>query len=220
MTSSGLARFVAPAPVAAPADPPAGASGPAARAEACDMCGTALADGHDHLVDAGSRALLCACRPCWLLFENPAAGAGRYRRVPSRYLHDPGFSLAPAEWDELQVPVGLAFFFVNSGMDRWVAFYPSPAGATESVLPTESWRAVLERNPGLTAVEPDVEALLVRRHGGRFECFLVPIDACYRLVGLMRLHWRGFDGGAEMHECMEGFFDEMAARAGPPPGER
>lgn len=179
------------------------------------MCGAAVGEGHDHLVDTGSRALMCACRACTLLFENPSAGAGRYRRVPTRYLRDPDFDLAAGEWDGLEIPVGLAFFFINSMMGRWVAFYPSPAGATESVLSLGSWREVLRRNPALADPAPDVEALLVHRSGDRFECFLVPIDACYRLVGLIRLHWKGFDGGSEAGELVEGFFEEMAARADP-----
>lgn len=199
MSAPGLARFLAP-------EPPA-------PAEVCDLCGTAVGDGHDHLVDTGSRALLCACRACALLFDRPGAGAGRYRQVPTRYLHDPEFALGRAEWEALQIPVDLAFFFVNSELGRWVAFYPSPAGATESVLPLGSWDAVLERNPALAGVAPDVEALLLRRRAGRFECFLVPVDACYRLVGLVRLTWRGFDGGAEAHDSIDRFFDEMAERA-------
>lgn len=210
MRGAGLARFVGPAPAARP-----GARG--AGTEACDMCGASVGEDHDHLVDTGSRALMCACRACSLLFESPSSGSGRYRRVPSRYVRDPDFCMAAGEWDELQIPVGLAFFFVNSTMGRWVAFYPSPAGATESVLPLGSWREVLERNPALADPDPDVEALLVRRRGERFECCLVPIDACYRLVGLIRLHWRGFDGGTEVSRLMDRFFEEVAARAGARP---
>ena len=35
--------------------------------------------------------------------------------------------------------VGLAFFFRNSALDRTVAFYPGPAGATESELDLKAW---------------------------------------------------------------------------------
>lgn len=208
MRGPRLARFVAPQPAARPGVQVGGT-------EACDMCGADVGDDHDHLVDTDSRALMCACRACSLLFEQPSSGSGRYRLVPSRYVRDPDFCLTAGEWEELQIPVGLAFFFVNSVLGRWVAFYPSPAGATESVLPLGSWREVLERNPGLVDPDPDVEALLVRRNGDRFECCLVPIDACYRLVGLIRLHWRGFDGGAEVGQLINGFFEELAERAAP-----
>ena len=41
------------------------------------------------------------------------------------------------------------------------AFYPSPAGATESLLPLETWEELAAANPLLASLEPDVEALLV-----------------------------------------------------------
>ena len=28
--------------------------------------------------------------------------------------------------------------------------------------------------------------------------YIVPIDECYRLVGLIRMHWRGLSGGTEV----------------------
>ena len=36
-----------------------------------------------------------------------------------------------------------------------------------------------------------------------------PVDACYRLVGLVRLHWKGFDGGAEAWAAIDAFFAEL-----------
>ena len=70
----------------------------------------------------------------------------------------------------------------------------------------------------------DVEALLVRRSGpggdgSGSECLLVPIDACYRLVGLVRLHWRGFDGGVEAWREIDAFFAGLRALAQPVQGE-
>jgi hypothetical protein len=43
--------------------------------------------------------------------------------------------------------------------------------------------------------------------------FLAPISECYRLVGLIRVHWRGLSGGARVWEEMSGFFDELAERS-------
>ena len=43
------------------------------------------------------------------------------------------------------------------------------------------------------------------------ECFLVPIDACYELVGELRRLWRGFDGGSEAHDALDAFFDRVRA---------
>ncbi len=62
-------------------------------------------------------------------------------------------------------------------------------------------------------IEPDVEALLLMRGEDGFEAFLVPIDACYELVGHVRLHWKGFDGGQEAWTVINGFFDELRARS-------
>ena len=43
--------------------------------------------------------------------------------------------------EEFQIPVGMAFFFFNSALGRVTGFYPSPAGATESLLPLAAWQA-------------------------------------------------------------------------------
>ncbi len=73
---------------------------------------------------------MCVCRGCYLLFTDGNAGL-RYRAVPDRYVMFPDLALGRREWESLQIPVGLAFFFLNSALDRMVAFYPGPAGATE-----------------------------------------------------------------------------------------
>src|SRR4051794_20368113 len=171
--------------------------------EVCELCATPVPPEHPHLVQVAERRMLCACGPCGFLFDNPGAGGGGYRRVPDRYLSDPDFRLSDAQWDELQIPVGMAFFLHNSAQGKVIACYPSPAGATESELGLEAWAAGVGAGRLAAELEPDVEALLVRRDkagsgaAGSAEGLLVPIDACYRLVGLVKLHWRGFDGGAE-----------------------
>jgi hypothetical protein len=214
--SSGLRRFVGPPPPEERGVPVPGAVGEKPRAapgEACEMCAEPVGDGHSHVVNLDSRQIMCTCRACWLLFTHQGAAGGRYRAVPDRYLHDPRFGLGEAQWEALQIPVRVAFFFHNSDLGRVVAFYPSPAGATESLLPLEAWAEVVAANPAMTDLVPDVEALLVRRAGEGFECFLVPIDACYQLVGLVRMHWKGFDGGQEAWDAIDGFFDAVKERS-------
>ncbi|MEU8577655.1 DUF5947 family protein [Streptomyces asoensis] len=186
-----------------------------ARPERCELCAVTVAAGHRHLVDTEARALVCACGPCALLMEQPGAAAGRFRTVPARYLTDPTHRIDESAWDALQIPVGVAFLFRNAALDRLVALYPSPAGATESELEPAAWTAVLDGSPLAALLEPDVEALLLRRTGGRFECHLVPIDICYELVGRMRLSWQGFDGGAEARAALDTFFADVARRARP-----
>jgi hypothetical protein len=181
--------------------------------EPCELCGAPLSSTHRHIVDISTRRVLCACAICSTL-------EGRYRPVPTRYerLPQPPFS-RPA-WDALAIPVDLAFFFHNSVLGRIVACYPGPAGATESLLPLDASPALSPWLPGLAA---DVEALLVRRVGGDYEGFIVPIDACYELVGRIRRTWTGFGGGDAAQEAIELFFasvgDKSAGMAERPNGQ-
>jgi len=172
--------------------------------------------------------LMCACRACYLLFTHSGAGQtrqeqppsgphrqvgrARYRSIPDRYRSDPGHPLTAAEWDALEIPVGLAFFLRSSASGETTAFYPSPAGATECRLDLEAWGRIVAAHPLLDAPAPDVEAVLISRgtvDRDVIECFLVPIDACYELAGRMRLQWRGFDGGAEARQSIADFLDRV-----------
>lgn len=255
---ASLARLRRPAPAAG---------------ERCELCGEDIGDEHRHVVDLHDRGLLCTCRPCGLLFTRPGAGGGRYRAVPERYARVVDFALSAEQWEALQIPVAVAFFFHNSSLGARSAFFPGPAGATECLLPLDVWADVEAANPVLATLEPDTEALLVRAGGSGaggsgagegvaapaggaflgqsvvpgtdlihfppdlpqerrfaprtspgapssgagagFECFVVPIDACYELVGHLRARWRGFDGGQEAHEQMAAFFAGLRERARP-----
>ena len=186
---------------------------PVAPGERCELCNETIAHEHPHVVNLESRALMCACRPCYLLFTERGAGGGKFAAVPERYLFDPDFTLSDAQWDEFQIPVKMAFFFVNSVLGQTVAFYPSPAGATESMLPADTWAGMMAVNPLFATLEPDVEALLVYKRDKAYECFLAPIDACYELVGHVRMNWKGFDGGQEAWEAIDGFFDGLRTKS-------
>jgi Family of unknown function (DUF5947) len=189
---------------------------PVAAGERCEMCGEAIAQEHPHVVDLTSRALMCTCRPCMLLFDYQHAQL-RYRAVPNRYLSFPSVRIAPAMWDDLQIPVGLVFLFRNSALERTVAFYPGPAGATESELPLGAWDAVLAAHPTLGIALPDVEALLLQAPDQRGDgtVYLVPIDSCYELVGALRQVWRGFDGGQQARARLAEYFATIASRSRP-----
>jgi Family of unknown function (DUF5947) len=195
------------------------ASRPAPSAEErCEMCAAPIAEQHQHVVDLAGRGLMCTCRPCYLLFTAEGAEL-RYRAVPDRYLSFDEAVLDARQWDELEIPVGLAFFFANSELGRTVAFYPGPAGATESELPLGAWERVVDAHPILGTLAPDVEALIVRMPDRARDaaCHLVPIDRCYELVGALRIVWRGFDGGQEARALIDGFFADVAARSRPAP---
>ncbi|MEV7283071.1 DUF5947 family protein [Streptomyces sp. NPDC093252] len=189
--------------------------------ERCGLCAAPVADtDHRHLVDTERRSLVCACPACFLLMERPGAGGHRFRPVPARWLTDPAHRLDDRAWDRLRIPVGVAFFFHNAALDRLIALYPSPAGATESELEPDAWTDVLGASPLAGLLEPDVEALLLRRTGDGTRSYLVPIDACYELVGRMRMLWQGFDGGAEARAALAAFFAAADERARPVDGPR
>lgn len=185
----------------------------AGAAERCDLCGESLPETHRHLVDLDSRRILCACTACRILFDRQAAGGGHYRLAPERRLKLEGFELDDALWEELRIPVDMAFFFRSTPAGRVVALYPGPMGATESQLELEAWDALESANPILREMEPDVEALLVDRARGARDHWLVPVDDCYRLVGLIRARWKGFAGGREVWDAIEGFFQTLNSRS-------
>lgn len=180
----------------------------------CERCGEGLPGSHNHYVDLTTRRLSCSCRACWLL--SGAKGSASVRAVPDRYVHGPALRLRPGQWDALQVPVSIAFFMINSSIGRTIAFYPSPAGATESALPLTAWHDIEQANPWVRTLAADVEALLVQKGRdaeGGCDGFIVPIDACYDLVGRIRVHWNGFGGGGEVQAEIDRFFVEIAARS-------
>jgi hypothetical protein len=192
-------------PDAPPADAP--------EEERCDMCGQLIPPVHRHLLDVQKRQLLCACRACSVLFDRSAAGGGHYRLVPDRCLRIADFDLDAAEWTSLDIPVGLAFIFHSSAAERPVAFYPGPMGATESALTLATWDGIVERNPVIEGMQTDVEALLVNRARGEHAHWLVGVDKCYELAGLIRTGWRGFTGGEEVWQKIERFFDELRGQS-------
>ena len=139
----------------------------AADAERCEMCAEVLTDRHGHLVDTEKRSLACACRACYLLFTHEGAAGGRYRAVPERICHDPERPLTDEDWNELQIPVAMAFFFFNSALGRVVAGYPSPGGTTECELDLAAWDRIAAVYPLFAEMAPDVEAIFVNRTDGR-----------------------------------------------------
>jgi hypothetical protein len=135
--------------------------------------------------------------------------------VPDRYLRDSPRPLTAADWDELQIPVGLAFFLYSSERDSVAGFYPSPAGATECTLDLDAWGRLVVSHPLLGAAQPDVEAVLLCREGtsAEAEYFIVPIDVCYELAGRMRMLWKGFDGGSEARASIDDFLTGVRKHA-------
>jgi hypothetical protein len=203
MSSSRLLQLARREPALPPAEE---------AAERCELCGAPIAPEHRHVLDVESRDVRCACRACSVLMDHRAAGGGHFKLIPERRRRLPDFAMSDVAWDELRIPVDMAFFFHSSTAGRVVAYYPSPMGPTESLLGLEAWRELEEANPVLAEMEPDVEALLADRARGARRYWIVPIDDCYRLVGLIRIRWRGFTGGKEVWEEIGRFFEDLDRR--------
>lgn len=189
-----------------------------AAAAHCELCSEPIPPSrHRHLLDMSSRQVVCACDACALLFQDTRASAfstNEYKLIPRDARALPDFRMTDAQWNSLGLPINLAFFIRRAPDgeatgDKVTARYPSPAGGTESTLPLEAWSAIVADNPVLEQMKPDVEALLVNRVDEGEAYYLAPIDACYELVGLIRLHWRGFSGGDAVWNEIDRFFDRL-----------
>jgi hypothetical protein len=181
--------------------------------ERCELCSIGLAPEHRHLLEVSSHKIICSCDPCALRFEGVLDG--RFKLIPRDARSLPDFQLSEAQWNDLALPIDLAFLFRSTPARRMMALYPSPAGATESLLSLSAWDSLVVENPVLAQMEADVEALLVNRAGGRKVYYLAPIDVCFELVGLMRMHWRGLSGGEEVWREIDQFFQRLADRSRP-----
>jgi hypothetical protein len=190
-----------------PSQPPAPAE------ERCEFCGVEVGDRHGHVADVAQHRLLCVCRPCYLLFAPQGAGGGRYRGVGEDVRRVADLRVTASQWDALKIPVDLVFFFRQTGVDHLLAFYPGPGGATESLLDLDAWGDLVADNPVLDSTDEDVEAVLLRRLGDDFACYLVPIDVCYELVGVVRSSWTGLGGGTEVWRRIDAWFEALDARA-------
>jgi len=180
--------------------------------EFCDLCHLPLAEEHPHLLQVSNHEVLCACEACAVLFSHRGEH-GRFFRIPRDAQQLTGFVISDAEWSALRLPIDLAFFVQRYSEGHPTAYYPSPAGCTESLLDLAAWTGLVERNSVLAQLTPGVEALLVNRTRGRRDYFIAPIDQCYKLAGLIRRHWRGLSGGDAVWHAIGEFFDALDRRS-------
>jgi Family of unknown function (DUF5947) len=181
--------------------------------ERCDLCNTTLPDDHRHMLHLVDRRIVCTCEACWALHS----GDAEYRPTGKRTLWLDGFHCSDEVWATFQIPIGLAFFMRSTVTESVVAFYPSPAGATESELTLEAWDALVQVNPVLEQLEPDAEALVVNRLSEPAQYVVLPIDQCYALVGLIKSRWEGISGGGAIEEAVPQFFATIRARSAAAP---
>jgi hypothetical protein len=178
--------------------------------ESCGFCAAELPQNHEHLLEIATRKMECVCRGCAILFTNQGQ---KYQRVPRRVRFFEGFRLTDAQWEALSIPIGMAFLFHSSRDEKVIALYPSPGGPVESSVPMESWREIVNDNPQLNDMKADVEGLLIHRIRSARDYYIVPIDECYKLVGIIRTHWKGISGGQTVWEHVGNFLSTLKQNA-------
>lgn len=183
--------------------------------EYCDLCHAEIPPQHAHMVELKARWFLCACRQCVLSLGM----SGGFRVVVPRVDVLREFQLTDAQWEMLQIPIGMVFVFQSTREKRPIAIYPSPAGGTELHLNPAAWSQLFSANPILANLQPDIEALLVNRTRGAREYYRVSIDHCYSLIGLIRMRWHGLSGGSDLWEAIDGFFARLREVALLPAGD-
>jgi hypothetical protein len=190
---------------------PAPRSAPEGAVELCDLCGTTIPEDHRHLLHLAERRIVCTCEACWGM----RGGEGDFRPTGQRTLWLDGLEIPDEVWASFQIPIGLAFFMESTVTGCVVAMYPSPAGATESELHFESWGRMLELNPVLARMEPDIEGLIVNRLADPAMYVIAPIDRCYALTGAVKASWEGISGGSGVERSVAAFFERLHGEAVP-----
>ena len=61
--------------------------------------------------------MVCACDPCALRFQDVVGG--RFKLIPRGARTLPGFEITDAQWEQLALPISLAFFFHNGTTGKW-----------------------------------------------------------------------------------------------------
>jgi Family of unknown function (DUF5947) len=191
---------------------PTDAAAAAATGERCDICGTGLLEDHRHLLQLVERRIECVCESCWAL----RSGDAEYRPTGNRVVWLPDVELPDDLWATFQIPIGLAFFMDSTTAGCVVALYPSPGGATESELHFSSWSRMVDLNPVLAGLEPDIEALIVNRLSDPPTYVIAPIDRCYALTGTIKASWEGLSGGSRVGEEVAAFFARLGGEAAVP----
>ena len=179
-------------------------------AELCGFCAAELSQNHEHLLEIATRKMECVCRGCAILFTNQGQ---KYQRVPRRVRALEDFRMTDAQWEALAIPIGMAFLSYSSRDNKVVALYPSPGGPIESLLPLESWEEIANDNPRVREMKPDVEGLLIHRIRSARDYYLIPIDECFKLVGIIRTHWKGISGGYTLWEQVANFLSALKQNA-------
>lgn len=183
--------------------------------ERCELCSAEVQSHprHEHLLEQHTGQVTCSCSACAMIF--PVNAGKRYLRIPRVPYRLDGFVMSEDQWDSLAIPVRMAYVQLHPETRAPRAFYPSPAGPTESLLSLDGWAELVRDNASLSRLQPGVEALLINRIGEVRDHYIAPIDRCFELVGLIRLNWRGLSGGQEVWQRVAEFFTALQRQAQP-----
>jgi hypothetical protein len=154
---------------------------------------------------------VCACEACWALYSGDAeyrpTGCGRCGWINAS-------TVTPRRGRAFQIPIGLAFFMRSTVTGGVVAFYPSPAGATESELSLDVLGRAGRAQPVLEHLDPMPRRSSSTAPPSPTSTRSLPIDDCYALVGLIKSRWEGISGGAAIEQAVPEFFEAIRARSG------
>lgn len=169
--------------------------------ERCELCRASLPTTHAHLLEVKNATLRCACDRCLKAFD---ADNQEFRAVAPRKEKLSALRLSDADWDAFQIPIDLAFLVRTDRGFR--ALYPGPAGLVQSAGDTLAWDGLVAVNAVLDQLIPEVEALAIDRVRGRRDAYLLSIDHCYALTGIIRSQWHGLSGGAAVWDAIDAYF--------------
>jgi hypothetical protein len=132
---------------------------------------------HAHLVERATRKFFALVLNVFLL-----GGGERFAALRARAdaLHD--FDLSDDEWEGFRIPIDLAFVFRSTPAQGPVAMYPGRP-ARSSLLAADGWSRLVDANPMLAHLDPDVEALLVNRMNGARNTISFRLIAAMRSLG-------------------------------------
>ena len=181
-------------------------------AQQCEMCAAPLAGVQRHLLDLAHHTFLSICTACAQAFGPRGVNAGLYRLIPTRHLALLDFQATDDLWTG---PVKGICLLRNSETGSVLAVYLDSPGVRESVFDRDRWQTLRTANPLLESLEPDVETLLLQRIGPAPSAYIVPIDTCVRLIGLLEDHRRKQVGKQEIWRAVGAFFVDLQASASP-----
>jgi hypothetical protein len=146
----------------------------------CRFCSAPLESYANPLFEVATQRIVPACDKCASLFLR---NDGRpFKLIPRQTRALENFQMPDVSGEAFSLAVGVTFIFYSTGAARLLAVYRSAFTTVETIVPRETWKAMVEANPALEEMRPDVEGLLIISTLNFREYCIAPIDVCYNLV--------------------------------------